>query len=305
MNAITEQLLRLISDFKGNFQGAFNIREDGQCAGRQSSDHVHITSKQDDKPGLDIRIDAGTQGETVFIPACITHSDVDDLVYNDFFVGAGADVTIVAGCGVHADNEGEARHNGIHRFFLEPGAHVLYQEKHIGTGSGSLKRIDPITELYLEENAVLEMDTVQLRGVDVSERSTTGKLGKGAKLIVRERILTDGSERARTEFDVSLDGEDCSADVVSRSVAQGDSYQEFVSSIRGNNRCTGHSACDAILSGNGRVNAQPALDASHLDAQLIHEAAIGKIAGEQLLKLQTLGLTAEQAEERIISGFLK
>ena len=226
-------------------------------------------------------------------------------MYNDFFVGADADVVIVAGCGVHADNEGEARHNGIHRFFLEPGAHVLYQEKHIGTGTGSLKRIDPITDIYLKENAVLEMDTVQLHGVDVSERSTTGKLEKGAKLIVRERILTDGKEWAKTVFDVSLDGEDCSADVVSRSVAKGESYQEFVSSIRGNNRCTGHSACDAILAGHGRVNAQPALDATHLDAQLIHEAAIGKIAGEQLLKLETLGLTAEEAEERIIAGFLK
>lgn len=305
MNNVTEQLLRLVADFKGSFKGAFNIREDGQCAGRQSSEHIKITSKEDGKPGLDIRIDPGTKGETVYIPACVTHSDVNDLVYNDFFVGADADVVIVAGCGVHADNEGEARHNGIHRFFLEPGAHVVYQEKHIGTGTGSLKRIDPITDIYLQENAVLEMDTVQLRGVDVSERSTTGKLEKGAKLIVRERILTDGKEWAKTVFDVSLDGEDCSADVVSRSVAKGESYQEFVSSIRGNNRCTGHSACDAILADHGRVNAQPALDATHLDAQLIHEAAIGKIAGEQLLKLETLGLTAEEAEERIIAGFLK
>lgn len=305
MNHITEQLLGLISDFKGSFQGAFNIREDGQCAGRQSSEHIRITAKSDGKPGLDIHIDPGTQNETVYIPACVTHSDVNDLVYNDFFVGAGANVTIVAGCGVHADNEGEARHNGIHRFFLEEGAHVLYQEKHIGTGSSRLKRIDPITDVYLKENAVLEMDTVQLRGVDISERRTTGKLDRGAKLIVRERILTDGEEYAKTVFDVVLDGEDCSTDVVSRSVAKGQSYQEFISSIHGNNRCTGHSACDAILAEHGRVNAQPALEAAHLDAQLIHEAAIGKIAGEQLLKLQTLGLTAEQAEERIIAGFLK
>ena len=206
MNNITEQLLRLVADFKGSFQGAFNIREDGQCAGRQSSEHIKITSKADGKPGLDIHIDAGTQGETVYIPACVTHSDVDDLVYN---VGAGA------------------------------------------------------------------------------------------------AVLTDGNEWAKTTFDVALDGEDCSADVVSRSVAKGESYQEFISSIHGNNRCYGHSSCDAILAEHGRVNAQPALEAAHLDAQLIHEAAIGKIAGEQLLKLQTLGLTAEQAEERIIEGFLK
>ena len=257
MNNITEQLLRLVADFKGSFQGAFNIREDGQCAGRQSSEHIKITSKADGKPGLDIHIDAGTQGETVYIPACVTHSDVDDLVYNDFYVGAGADVVIVAGCGVHADNEGEARHNGIHRFFLEPGSHVLYQEKHIGTGIGSLKRIDPITDIYLKENAVLEMDTVQLRGVDVSERRTTGKLDRGAKLIIRERILTDGNEWAKTTFDVALDGEDCSADVVSRSVAKGESYQEFISSIHGNNRCYGHSSCDAILAEHGRPRWRP------------------------------------------------
>lgn len=305
MNAITEQLLRLVSDFKGAFHGAFNIREDGQCAGRQSSEHIQITSKSDGKPGLDIRIDAGTQGETVFIPACVTHSDVNDLVYNDFYVGAGADVTIVAGCGVHADNEGEARHNGIHRFFLEPNARVLYQEKHIGTGTGSLKRIDPVTDAVLAEGAYLEMDTVQLGGVDRSIRRTSAKLAARAKLIVRERILTDGSDEAATSFDAVLEGEDAACDLVSRSVAKGESYQAFTSTIRGLNRCTGHSECDAILADRGRVTASPSLDASHLDAALIHEAAIGKIAGEQLLKLRTLGLTEQEAEERIIAGFLK
>lgn len=306
MNNVTEQLLRLVADFKGSFKGAFNIREDGQCAGRQSSEHIKITSKEDGKPGLDIRIDPGTKGETVYIPACVTHSDVNDLVYNDFFVGADADVVIVAGCGVHADNEGEARHNGIHRFFVKKGAHVVYKEKHLGTGKGNgAKRIDPITDVYLEEDASLEMDTVQLGGVDRTTRKTSGVVGARARLVVRERLMTDGEEFARTDFDVTMEGEDCGVDLMSRSVAKGHSHQEFYSCIKGNARCTGHSECDAILSENGTVVAQPALEANHIDASLIHEAAIGKIAGEQILKLRTLGLTEQEAEARIVEGFLK
>ncbi len=305
MNKITETLLRIVSEYDGDFKGAFNIREDGLCAGRQSTDNIKIESKKD-KPGLEIHIKPGTKGEKVFIPACVTRGNIDDLVYNDFFVGEGADVTIIAGCGVHSDDEEEARHNGIHRFFLEKGAHVLYTEKHVGTGSGTgAKRIDPVTEVNLAEDASLEMDTVQIRGVDSTVRKTTGTLAARAKLVVRERIMTDGYETAQTDFDVTLAGEDSGADLVSRSVARGYSHQIFNSCIRGENRCTGHSECDAILADEGTVSAAPALEASHVDAELIHEAAIGKIAGEQILKLRTLGLTEEEAEERIISGFLK
>ena len=305
MNKITETLLRIVSGYDGDFKGAFNIREDGLCAGRQSTDNIKIESKKD-KPGLEIHIKPGTKGEKVFIPACVTRGNIDDLVYNDFFVGEGADVTIIAGCGVHSDDEEEARHNGIHRFFLEKGAHVLYTEKHVGTGSGTgAKRIDPVTEVNLAEDASLEMDTVQIRGVDSTVRKTTGTLAARAKLVVRERIMTDGYETAQTDFDVTLAGEDSGADLVSRSVARGHSHQIFNSCIRGENRCTGHSECDAILADEGTVSAAPALEASHVDAELIHEAAIGKIAGEQILKLRTLGLTEEEAEERIISGFLK
>lgn len=305
MNKITEELLRAVADFKGNFEGAFNIREDGACAGRQSTKNIQITSKKD-LPGLDIHIQPGTKGETVYIPACVTHSDVDDLVYNDFYVGEGADVLIVAGCGVHSDGEEEARHNGIHRFFLKKGAHVVYQEKHLGTGNGKgLRLIDPVTDVYLEEDSSLEMDTVQIRGVDRTVRKTTGVVGPRAKLVVRERLLTDGEETARTDFDVTMEGEDSGVDLISRSVAKGNSHQEFLSCIKGKTRCTGHSECDAILSDNGTVVAQPALEAAHIDASLIHEAAIGKIAGEQLLKLRTLGLTEEEAEARIVEGFLK
>lgn len=305
MKKITDELLRLISDYKDGFKGAFNIREDGECAARQSTENIRIESKEG-APGLVIRIAPGTKGETVYIPACVTHGNVDDLVYNDFYVGEGADVTIVAGCGVHTDSDEEARHNGIHRFVLEKGARVLYQEKHIGTGNGAgAKRINPVTDAVLAEDSTLEMDTVQLRGVDSTLRKTTAVLAARARILVRERLLTDGAEAARTEFEVTLEGEDSGADLISRSVAKGHSHQEFYSCIKGQNRCTGHSECDAILAEQGTVNASPALEASHVDAQLIHEAAIGKIAGEQLLKLQTLGLTQSEAEERIIAGFLK
>ena len=304
MNKITEQFLKMVSDFKGSFDGAFSIRENGECAARQSTANIQIESKTD-APGLVVHVKPGTRGEKVYIPACVTHGDLDDLVYNDFYIGEGADVTIVAGCGVHNDEDAEARHNGIHRFFIKKDAHVLYQEKHVATGSGrGAKRIDPVTDVHLAEGASLEMDTVQLGGVDSTLRKTSAVLGDRARLLVRERIMTDGNEAARTDFEVSLDGEDCGADLISRSVARGRSHQEFYSCLRGRNHCTGHSECDAILADQGTVTAQPALEASHVDAALIHEAAIGKIAGEQILKLRTLGLTEEQAEEKIIEGFL-
>ena len=305
MNKVTEALLKKVSDWKGDFKGAYNIRENGQCAGRRSSENIRIENKTDG-PGLVIHISSAAQGETVYIPACVTRGNVSDLVYNDFYVGEGADVTIVAGCGVHTDNEGEAEHDGIHRFFLEKGAHVLYKEKHVGTGSGTgLKKINPVTDMELKENAVMEMDTIQLGGVDDTKRVTKAVLGEGARLVIHERILTDGEERANTDFEVSMDGEDSAVDLISRSVAKDNSYQEYHSRIKGNNRCTGHSECDAILVGNGKVNAAPELFAGNLDASLIHEAAIGKVAGEQILKLQTLGLTEEEAEKQIIEGFLR
>lgn len=305
MNDITKQLLEMISDYNGEFNGAYNIREDGQCAARQSSENIKIESKQD-APGLVIHIKPFTKGEKVFIPACVTKSGIDDLVYNDFYVGQGADVTIVAGCGVHNSGEEEARHNGIHRFFIEKDANVLYEEKHIGTGEAEgLRKIDPVTDIELGENAKLTMDTVQLSGVDQTTRTTRGVLGDGARLIIKERIMTDGREQAKTDFYVELKGENSGVDLMSRSVAKDESYQEYHSVIKGMNVCTGHSECDAILVGNGKVSASPQLDAEHPDAALIHEAAIGKIAGEQLLKLRTLGLTEEEAEQKIISGFLK
>ena len=305
MNKITDQLLKIVSEWNGVFKGAFNIREDGGCAGRQSSENIKIESKTDN-PGIVIRIGSGAQKETVYIPACVTRGGVHDLVYNDFLVEDGADVIIVAGCGVHSDNEEEARHNGVHRFVIGKNARVLYKEKHVGTGNGSgAKRINPVTDVVMGEGSYMEMDTMQISGVTSTDRRTTAKLGSNARLIIRERLLTDGEETAKSAFSVSMDGEDAGVDLVSRSVAKGNSYQEFHSIIKGNCRCTGHSECDAILVGHGRVNAVPELYAGDLDASLIHEAAIGKIAGEQIIKLRTLGLTEEEAEQKIINGFLR
>lgn len=304
MNEITKKLLEIVSDFKGSFKGAYNIREDGQCAGRQSSKNIRIESKKD-RPGLDITIAPGTKDEVVYIPACVTKGGVDDLVYNDFFIGENADVLIVAGCGVHTDGDGEARHNGIHRFFVGENARVKYDEKHVGTGKGKGNHtIDPVTEVVLKKNSYLEMDTSQIGGVDKTVRKTTATAEEGAKLVVKERLLTEGDQTAETFFEVELNGEGSGADIVSRSVAKDQSYQNYVSTIIGNAACTGHSECDAIIDENAVVDASPRLFARNSDASLIHEAAIGKIAGDQILKLRTLGLTEEEAENKIIEGFL-
>ncbi len=304
MNNITEKMLKVISNYNGSFKGAYNIRENGCSVGRQSSKNIIIDSKTD-APGLDIHIMPGTKGETVSIPACVTHGDVDDLVYNDFFVGENADVVIVAGCGVHTENGEPARHNGIHRFFLEKGAKVKYVEKHIGTGKGNgIRSIDPVTEVFLDEDSVLEMDTAQIGGVDKTDRKTKASLKAGAKLLIRERIMTEKEQTAVTTFTVELNGEDSGVDIVSRSVAKDTSYQEYTSNIIGNAKCSGHSECDAIISGKATVDAAPKLSARCEDASLIHEAAIGKIAGDQILKLRTLGLTEQEAENKIIEGFL-
>ena len=305
MNSITKKLLELASDMFGDPQGAYNIREDGGCAGRQSTEHIKISSKSGE-PGLDIRVLPGTRGETVYIPACVTKSGVDDLVYNDFYIGEDSDVTIVAGCGVHTEGEAESKHNGIHRFVVGKNARVLYLEKHIGIGEGTGRRIiNPQTFARLEEGAYMEMDTTQIKGVDATKRLTRAELKAGSKLISREKIMTHGDQTAETDFTVDLNGEDCGCDLVSRSVARDRSRQLFRSVINGNTRCTGHSACDAIIMDEGVVSAIPELTANSLDAALIHEAAIGRIAGEQLTKLMTLGLTAAEAEAKIIEGFLK
>ena len=305
MNSTTEEILKIVSDWKGSFCGAYSIREDGKSVARMSTEHVHINPKED-KPGLDIIIDEGAKDETISIPACVTHGDVDDLVYNDFYIGKDADVTIIAGCGVHTDNGEPARHNGIHRFFLGENAKVRYLEKHVGLGKGDgRKSIDPVTEIFLDKNASMEMETSQIGGVTYSKRVTNGVVKEGGRLVIHERLLTEKEQKAYSEFSVDMIGDDSSVDLVSRSVAKDESHQDFKAVIYGNAKCSGHSECDAIITGHGTVSATPQLDANNLDASLIHEAAIGKIAGEELLKLRTFGLTEEEAEERIIKGFLR
>ena len=305
MNKITKSLISIVSDLDGTPKGAYNIREDGECAARHSSENIDIVPKKD-KSGIDIIIKPNTKGETVYIPALITHENVKDLVYNDFYIGEGSDIIISAGCGVHNNGCGTSEHNGIHRFFIGKNAHVLYLEKHVGTGEGEGKKvINPETYVEIEQDGYLEMDTVQIGGVDSTKRNCAAILKEGAKIVVKEKIMTEGEQFAETKFKVELNGEDSAANLVSRSVAKGNSHQRFISKIDGNTKCTGHSECDAIVMDNAIVSALPEVTANFVDASLIHEAAIGKIAGEQIIKLMTLGLTEEEAEARIIEGFME
>lgn len=305
MDNIQRQLLEQISDLHEIPSGAYNIRANGKLDSRNTTEHIDIVTKTD-VPGIDIIIKPGTKNESVHIPVVLTQSGLEDMVYNDFYVGEDADVTIVAGCGIHNGGDKKSEHDGIHRFFLEKNARVKYIEKHYGTGDGSGERVlNPTTEVTLGEGSTMEMDTLQIKGVDSTVRTTRAKLAAGSTLVIHEKIMTHGKQTAKTVFTVDMDGEDSHASVVSRSVARDSSHQVFLSKINGNNRCTGHTECDAIIMDHGSVSAIPELTANHIDASLIHEAAIGKIAGEQLIKLMTLGLTEHEAEEQIISGFLK
>lgn len=305
MNNIEKELLKNIADIDGEITGAYNIRKDGQGIERKVTPNVNIITKED-ASGIDIIVKENTKFEIVHIPVIITKSGLKDIVYNDFYIGKNAKVTIIAGCGIHNDEHNDSEHDGIHRFFLEEGANVKYIEKHYGEGSGEGKRIlNPVTEVHLKNGASLEMETIQIKGVDSTIRKTQGELEENANLVISEKILTHGSQFAKTIFDVSLNGENSSTHVTSRSVATQDSKQEFISKVYGNTKCFAHVECDAIIKDNANVKATPEITAANVEANLIHEAAIGKIAGEQLIKLMTLGLTEKQAEEEIINGFLK
>lgn len=305
MDKIQENLLAEIADLHGIPEGAYNIRANGQLAGRNCTANIEISTKTD-KPGIDIKIKPGTKNESVHIPVILDKNGMKDNVYNDFFVGEGADVVIVAGCGIHCGGSEDMQHDGIHTFYVGKNARVKYIEKHYGEGDGMGKRVlNPETVVYLEEGAFMEMETTQIKGVDSTVRTTKARLGDKAKLVIHEKIMTHGIQRAETDFTVDLDGTDSAANVVSRSVAKNKSHQIFRSNVRGNNKCNGHTECDAIIMDEGSVAAIPELEANNVEASLIHEAAIGKIAGEQLIKLMTLGLTEKQAEEEIVSGFLR
>ena len=305
MDAIQLSLLEQVAGLHEVPEGAYNIRSNGQGIARNTTANIDIVTKID-KPGIDIIIKPGTKKESVHIPVILSQSGLKEMVYNDFYVGEDSDVTIVAGCGIHNSGDKDSEHDGIHRFFVGKNARVKYIEKHYGAGDGNGERIlNPTTVVEIEEGGYMEMDTVQIKGVDSTKRTTRAKLSDGAKLIIREKIMTHGKQTAETDFEVDLSGVDSSADVVSRSVARDTSHQLFLSKINGNNACAGHTECDAIIMDQASVSAVPQLTANNIDASLIHEAAIGKIAGEQLIKLMTLGLTEEEAEAQIINGFLK
>lgn len=305
MDKIEKALFEAVTELHDVPAGAFNLRANGETAARQTTANIDIVTKTD-KPGIDILVKPGTKSESVHIPVVIAESGLKEMVYNDFFIGDDCDITIVAGCGIHNGGDDESRHDGIHTFHVGKNAKIRYVERHYGQGDGNGRRVmNPQTVIYLDEGATMELETTQIKGVDSTERLTTATVGDGATLVIREKLMTHGDQVADTDFTVYLNGEDSSANVVSRSVARDRSKQKFISRIVGNARCSGHTECDAILMDNAVVCAVPEITANHLDAALIHEAAIGKIAGEQLIKLMTLGLTEAEAEEQIVAGFLK
>ncbi|MBR2621232.1 MAG: SufD family Fe-S cluster assembly protein [Clostridia bacterium] len=305
LNDIQRQLLREIADLETVPKGAYNIRANGESAGRSTTANIDIVTKTD-KPGIDIIVKPGTKNESIHIPVIISQHGLKEMVYNDFIIGEDADVTIIAGCGIHNCGDQDSSHDGIHSFFVGKNARIRYVEKHYGDGDGiGGKIMNPTTVIELAEGAVMEMESTQIKGIDSTSRKTEAKLADGASLTVREKIMTHGEQLAETDFAIDMDGEDCACHLISRSVAKDKSRQIFRSNVKGNNRCTGHSECDAIIMDDALVSAIPEITASHVDASLIHEAAIGKIAGEQLMKLMTLGLTEKEAEEQIVNGFLK
>ena len=305
MDSIQKTLLEQVADLHEVPQGAYSIRVNGSLAGKNDSENISIVQKTD-KPGIDIYVKPGTKKESLHIPVLLSQSGLKEVVYNDFHIGEDCDVTIVAGCGIHNGGSAESEHSGIHAFYLAPRAKVRYVEKHYGQGEGTGKNVmNPTTIVEMAEDSYLEMETAQIKGVDSTVRNTTARLSSGATLVVREKIMTHGTQFAETEFTVDLNGEGCGAHVVSRSVAKDQSRQSFRSMVRGNSACTGHTECDAIIMDDAQVTAIPQIEANHTEASLIHEAAIGKIAGEQLIKLMTLGLTEQEAEEEIVNGFLR
>lgn len=285
--------------------GAYNIRANGKKDSRNTTENIDIVTKEN-QDGIDIYVKPGTKNESIHIPVVISQTGLEEVVYNDFHIGEGADVLIVAGCGIHNGGDKRSRHDGIHTFYIEKNARVRYVEKHYGKGDGNGENVmNPTTVVNIAEGGYMEMETVQIKGVDSTDRVTRATLDKDAKIVITERLMTHGNQIAVTKFDVDMNGDGSSANVISRSVAKDNSTQKFLSVINGNAKCSGHSECDAIIMGNAKISAVPEITANNLEASLIHEAAIGKIAGEQLIKLQTLGLTEEEAEEQIVNGFLR
>ncbi len=305
MQKVDSHMLQTIADLHDVPQGAYNIRKNGESMGRSSTENIIIESKKD-KPGIDITVKANTKNESVHIPVIITETGVDDLVYNDFYIGENADVLIVAGCGIHNSGDKKSEHDGIHRFFIGKNARIKYVEKHYGEGDGSGERVlNPKTEIFMDENSYCEMESVQIKGVDSTKRDTVAKLQKGASLVILEKLMTHGNQIAHSDMVIELNGENASSQIISRSVAKDNSEQVFYPRAVGNDKCRAHVQCDSIIMGNAKIRSIPEIAANHCDANIVHEAAIGRINNDQLLKLQTMGKTEEEAEEIIINCFLK
>lgn len=305
MNKVDKELLKEIADMHSVPQGSFNIRKNGESIARNSTKDIEIVPKKD-KSGIDIIVKEGVKNKSVHIPVIITVGNLNDLVYNDFYIGKDADVLIVAGCGIHNPTDQKSQHDGIHTFHLEENCKVKYIEKHLGVGKGQGDKVlNPTTVVEMKDGSDFEMETIQLGGVSYSNRKTNAFLGNDAKLVIKEKILTSDKQKAITTFNVVLKGKNSSVEVVSRSVAKGKSRQKFVSNLKGQNECFGHVECDGIILDNAQIESVPKIIAQNINATLVHEAAIGKIAGDQLVKLQTLGLSEEEAQNQIIKGFLK
>ncbi len=304
MNNVDKKMLEAVADLHEIPQGAFSLRKNGESAERRSSANIIIEPKKD-KPGIDIIVKAGTKNESVHIPVIITEAGVNDLVYNDFYIEEDADVLIVAGCGIHNSGEKSSEHDGIHRFHIGKNAHIKYVEKHYGEGDGKGDRIlNPTTEIFMDENSFCEMESVQIKGVDSTKRDTFAKLEAGARLVILEKLMTHGNQVAHSDMVIELNGEDASSQIISRSVAKDNSEQVFYPRAVGNAKCKAHVQCDSIIMGDAHIRSIPEIAANHCEANIVHEAAIGRINNDQLLKLQTLGKTEEEAEEIIINCFL-
>lgn len=304
MNNVDRKMLEAVADLHEIPQGAFSLRKNGESAERRSSANIIIEPKKD-KPGIDITVKAGTKNESVHIPVIITEAGVNDLVYNDFYIEEDADVLIVAGCGIHNSGDQSSEHDGIHRFHIGKNAHIKYVEKHYGEGDGKGDRIlNPTTEIFMAENSFCEMESVQIKGVDSTKRDTFAKLEAGARLVILEKLMTHGNQIAHSDMVIELNGEDASSQIISRSVAKDNSEQVFYPRAVGNAKCKAHVQCDSIIMGNAHIRSIPEIAANHCEANIVHEAAIGRINNDQLLKLQTLGKTEEEAEEIIINCFL-
>ncbi|NLN88072.1 MAG: SufD family Fe-S cluster assembly protein [Syntrophomonadaceae bacterium] len=305
LSKLDMDLLEAVADLKKVPQGALNIRLNGVPVMRHSSPNISVGPNQDGS-GLLVEIKPGTKNETVHVPVMLTQAGLQEKVYNTFVVGENADATIVAGCGIHNDSHVESRHDGIHEIIVRAGARLRYAEKHYGEGNKTGKRVlNPTTVVTVEEGASAEMEMVQMKGVNDTLRSTVAHIHARGSLKIIERLLTQEDQKAESDITIYLEGPGASAQVLSRAVAQGDSYQLFKAALIGRDACQGHVECDAILMDNARIRSVPEIQAEDAEAVLTHEAAIGKIAGEQLIKLMSLGLGESEAIDTILEGFLR